>query len=205
MIELSDRDWKEFPINKWFDVKGTITTKPSDLIGDGKTPRVTCAATNNALDDFYKNEPTEDGGVITIDSATIGFVAFHPYDFIATDHVEKLVLKDGSKLSYWAGLFVKKAIEKAIDNKYGYGYKFAQQRIKRQKILLPATADGTPDWQFMEDYMRQTEQQILKPTLDKLCKRLIINEIMGGVIRYTHFGKNLFLVKNSLSNLRVAA
>lgn len=180
MIYLRDRDWKEFSIDTWFDVRGTITTKPSDLIKHGRTPRVTCAATNNALDDFYLNAPTERGGVLTIDSATIGFVSFHPYDFIATDHVEKLVLKNGKKLNYWTGLFVKKAIEKAIDNKFGYGYKFAQQRIKRQTILLPATADGTPDWLFMEQYMKQTEQQILKPTLEKLCKQLITNELMGG-------------------------
>ena len=180
MIQLQDREWREFSIDKWFRVQGTITTKPSELIKNGCTPRVTCAATNNAVDDFYQNLPTERGGVITIDSATIGFVAFHPYDFIATDHVEKLVMKNGERLSYRAGLFIKKTIEKAIDNKYGYGYKFAQQRIKRQTILLPTTAEGTPDWQFMEDYMRQTEQQILKPTLELLCKRLIINNIVGG-------------------------
>lgn len=209
MIHLQDRDWKEFSIDAWFDVRGTVTTKPADLIKQGRTPRVTCAATNNALDAFYQNTPTEKGGVLTIDSATIGFVAFHPYDFIATDHVEKLVLKDGKKITYLTGLFVKKAIEKAIDNKYGYGYKFAQQRIKRQTILLPATADGTPDWQFMEDYMRQTEQQILQPTIDRLCKHLIFNELelmcVGGVKTYTQIGKNLSLAKNSPLNLRVAA
>ena len=32
----------------------------------------------------------------------------------------------------------------------------------------------------MEDYMKAKEQQILKPTIEKLCKYLIINEIITG-------------------------
>lgn len=47
--------------------------------------------------------------------------------------------------------------------------------------MLPLNKEATaPDWQFMEDYMKQKEQQILKPTIDKLCKQLITNNIIGG-------------------------
>lgn len=53
-------------------------------------------------------------------------------------------------------------------------------RLKRQRILLPIDENNNPDWQFMEDYMKAKEQQILKPTIDKLCKYLIINEIITG-------------------------
>lgn len=182
MKTLQECSWKEFAISDVFDVSGTITTHPSKLVAKGNTPRVTCAATNNGLDDFYTNEPTEKGGVITIDSATIGFVGYHPYDFIATDHVEKLTLKDGQKLPYLAGLFVKKAIENAVGTKYSYGYKFAQQRIKRQTILLPTTPDGTPDWQFMEDYMREVEKKLLSQALPILQERISnYKNISGGV------------------------
>lgn len=182
MKTLQECSWKEFAISDVFDVSGTITTHPSKLVAKGNTPRVTCAATNNGLDDFYTNEPTEKGGVITIDSATIGFVGYHPYDFIATDHVEKLTLKDGQKLPYLAGLFVKKAIENAVGTKYSYGYKFAQQRIKRQTILLPTTPDGTPDWQFMEDYMREVEKKLLSQALPILQERISKSKnISGGV------------------------
>ena len=182
MKTLQECSWKEFAISDVFDVSGTTTTHPSKLVAKGNTPRVTCAATNNGLDDFYTNEPTEKGGVITIDSATIGFVGYHPYDFIATDHVEKLTLKDGQKLPYLAGLFVKKAIENAVGTKYSYGYKFAQQRIKRQTILLPTTPDGTPDWQFMEDYMREVEKKLLSQALPILQERISnYKNISGGV------------------------
>lgn len=180
MLKLEDREWKNFCLSDLFDVFGTVTTHPSKLIPNGLTPRITCAATNNGLDNTYKNRATENGDVITIDSATIGYVSYQLVDFIATDHVEKLVLKNNQKLGYYCGLFIKTIIDNAVSGKYGYGYKFSQFRIKRQLVKLPITSDGLPDWQFMEDYMKQKEQQILKPTLDKLCKQLINNELAGG-------------------------
>ncbi len=87
--DLAGVEWREFKIGEIFHISGTITTHPSGLLAGGKTPRITCAATNNGLDNVYKNLPTEKGGILSIDSATIGFVAYQENDFIATDHVEK--------------------------------------------------------------------------------------------------------------------
>lgn len=64
--------------------------------------------------------------------------------------------------------------------KFEYGYKFNEKRMQRQKILLPVTEDNSPDWQFMEEYMRRKETLLLKPAVEKLCKRLIHKEILGG-------------------------
>lgn len=47
------------------------------------------------------------------------------------------------------------------------------------KIMLPIDQTGCPDWIFMEDYIREKEQKVLIPTIDKLCKRLIDSEIIG--------------------------
>lgn len=90
------------------------------------------------------------------------------------------MFKDGSKIGYHCGLFIKTMIDNAVSGKYGYGYKFSQTRIKKQTIILPITAEQEPDWQFMEEYMKQVERKILKPTIERLCKRLIISDILGG-------------------------
>lgn len=179
MMKLTDREWKEFRIEDIFDISGTTTTHPSKLCKSGITPRITCAATNNGLDGFYNNIPTEKGRVLTVDSATVGFVAYQEHDFIATDHVEKLILKEG-ELNRYIALFIKMCIDNSKEGKFGYGYKFAQRRIKRQSFLLPVTADQQPDWQFMEDYMREQEITILKPTIITLCKQLNISNLGGG-------------------------
>ena len=157
--ELTNKEWREFKISDVFNVCGTITTKPQDLLFNGTVPRITCSATNNALDNFYRNKATEKGGVITIDSATIGFVSYQGQDFIATDHVEKLESKNSAYISRFIGLFEKQSIDKATLSKYGYGYKFAQQRIKRQTILLPVTLTGEIDFDFMESYIKEVEEQ----------------------------------------------
>ena len=156
-LTLNSVEWGEFFIgglDGLFNVIGTKTTHPSVLEIGGNVPRVTCAATNNAIDDFYCNEATEKGCVLTVDSATIGYVSYQLNDFIATDHVEKIVSKSGS-INKYTGLFLKSCIDKSKIGKYGYGYKFSQKRIVRQKILLPIDSNGNPNWQFMEDYIKQ--------------------------------------------------
>lgn len=35
-------------------------------------------------------------------------------------------------------------------------------RLKRSKLLLPTTPDGTPDYAYMENYMRSLEAQQLR-------------------------------------------
>lgn len=179
MKTLQQCNWKQFRIEEIFDVKGTITTHPSVLVEKGKTPRITCAATNNGLDGFYYNEPTEHGNVLTVDSATIGFVSYQESAFIATDHVEKLVPKHKSFNRHIA-LFIKECIDKAKDNKFGYGYKFSQGRIKRQTIMLPSTPEGTPDYTFMEEYMRQKEQTILAKYKVHISNMLDNQSLIGG-------------------------
>lgn len=156
MINLNNKEWKTFSIGEQFIVSGTTTTVPKELLSNGNVPRITCAATNNGLDDFYKNDATEKGGIITIDSAAIGFTAFQASDFIATDHVEKIDLNI-EKVNHYVGLFIKQAIDTAILKKYNYGYKFSQTRIKRQKILLPVDDLDKPDFVFMKSYMREQE------------------------------------------------
>ncbi|WP_228065002.1 restriction endonuclease subunit S [Streptococcus cuniculi] len=161
-LRLTDVEWEEFLIGGdegIFSVEGTITTPPSKLIKNGPTPRVTCASTNNAIDDFYQNLPTEKGGVLVVDSATEGFVSYQSSDFIATDHVEKIALKSGEKISRNIGIFLKTAINISVNQKYNYGYKFNQTRIKRQKIKLPIDSLGQPNWQFMEDYIKQEQKK----------------------------------------------
>lgn len=179
-FKLSDREWKEFRIGDLFEVTGSVTTKPQNLIENGFIPRITCSATNNALDDFYQNKATEKGGVLTVDSATIGYVSYQSHDFIATDHVEKIINKDNSYISRFIGLFEKQCIDKATISKYGYGYKFAQERIKNQKILLPVSENGEPDFDFMENYIHELEQEKLseyKSYAQKQLSKLTYQEI----------------------------
>ena len=55
-------------------------------------------------------------------------------------------------------------------------------RLKRSKILLPANDDNTPNWQFMEQFMRDVENDILATSLRYFRHLQSVNKCkMGGV------------------------
>ena len=172
MISLSDRKWQSFEIGDLFNVSGTTTTHPSVLKEKGNIPRITCQAVNNGLEGFYSNTPTENGGVLTVDSATDGAVNYQGYDFIATDHVEKISRKDGERIDRLSGIFLVWAVKSAIGNKYNYGYKFSQNRIRKQTILLPVTETGEPDYDFMRSFVAERESSKRKEYVEYAARQL---------------------------------
>ncbi|WP_024469284.1 restriction endonuclease subunit S [Treponema pedis] len=174
-LSLKDVKWEAFKIEDIFNVEGSTTTQPNCLKHGGKTPRITCAASNNGLENTYHNKFTETGGVLTVDSATDGAVFYQFYDFIATDHVEKITNKLNKRINKEIGLFIKTSIEKAKCNKYRYGYKFSQARIKKQSILLPVDSDGNPHWQFMENYIKQEQKIQAQKIIDYYEQKMLKN------------------------------
>lgn len=172
---LKNRKWKPFIISDLFCVSGTATTSPQYLVPEGSVPRITCSSRNNAVGGFYQNEPTERGGVLTVDSAAVGYIAYHPYSFIATDHVEKII-SDQIRLSQEAWIFIAQCIRTAITNKYNYGYKFSQDRIKRQIVRLPIDDNGQPDWDFMESYGKHLINKSRQKYLNHLRKTRLEGE-----------------------------
>ena len=53
------------------------------------------------------------------------------------------------------------AIQKAIKHKYGYDNKATWEKVQRESISLPVTADGAIDYGFMETAIRAMEKQCI--------------------------------------------
>ena len=121
---------------------------------DGKKyPYVTTRETNTGIDGYYPHW-TERGGVICIDSATIGHTKYRHGNFSASDHVEKAVPRQGVPFDKYVGMFVETVLNMETF-RYGYGRKFNQERIRSTEILLPESAGaGGPDWEYMRKYVR---------------------------------------------------
>jgi hypothetical protein len=143
---------KAFKIDDLFEVSGTTTTKIHELnlYGHGNFPYITTQSSNNGVEGFY-NYYTEKGNVLVIDSAAAGFCSYQEHNFSASDHVEKLVPR--FSLNKYIGLFIVTMIN--LDKyRYNYGRKCNQKKIKDALIKLPADSAGSPDWQFMENYIK---------------------------------------------------
>ena len=146
----------------------------------GKRPFIGATDSNNGITAWVDNtNESLDKLVLGVNyNGSVVETFFHPYECIFSDDVKRLHLKNGIT-SYHVMLFLKTMIiQQKV--KFEYGYKFNEKRMKRQKILLPVTDEDSPDWQFMEEYMRRKEILLLKPTIEKLCKQLILRENLGG-------------------------
>lgn len=151
-IRLKDFKWHEYSILGLFDIKGTTTTTITELqsFGEGPYPYVTTQATNNGVEGFY-NFFTEEGGVLTVDSAVLGYCSYQPDNFSASDHVEKLIPKFG--INKYSATFIATIINRE-QYRYNYGRKSSQKRLKTSKIQLPWKDDLTPDFELMEKYIK---------------------------------------------------
>lgn len=150
---MKTNNWKEFKISDLFDIKGSKTTKLTTLegIGSGQYPYITTKSTNNGVDGYY-NIWTEEGNVLTIDSACVGTCFYQEENFTAADHVEKLIPK--FEMNKYNALFIATVIN--LSNfKYSYGRGRSKARLEKETIKLPANNEGEPDYQFMEDYIKK--------------------------------------------------
>lgn len=121
-------------------------------------------AFNNGVDGFIGNESSVRifGDCLTIaNSGSVGSAFFHRYDFVASDHVTKLK-RDG--LDKYAYLFLIPLVSR-LSEKYSFNREINDERIKREKLLLPVNECGEIDFEFMSTFMRNVEQDILKTTL----------------------------------------
>lgn len=143
--------WSSHFISDLFDVSGTKTTPLEylDSIGNGKYPYVTTQATNNGVAGHF-DHCTENGGVITVDSAVLGFASYQPIHFSASDHVEKLTPK--FPLNPHLAMFLVAAIN-ANRFRYSYGRKASQTRLQCMTINLPTLSNGRPDFELMGNYV----------------------------------------------------
>ena len=179
MNKLLSIRWKPFVISDIFTISpGKRLTKA--VMKVGKRPFIGATDSNNGITAWVDNtNESLDKLVLGVNyNGSVVETFFHPYECIFSDDVKRLHLKNGIT-SYHVMLFLKTMIiQQKV--KFEYGYKFNEKRMKRQKILLPVTDEDSPDWQFMEEYMRRREILLLKPTIEKLCKQLILRENLGG-------------------------
>ena len=146
-------NWSWFTLNQLFTVTGSKTTKKRDLelAGPGAFPYVTTQTANNGVQGMY-DVSTERGGVLTVDSAVVGYCSYQELPFSASDHVEQLVPK--FQMSAQVAMFLITIINME-QYRYNYGRKSSQTRLRNTRIKLPTTKSGHPYYEFMDRYIRR--------------------------------------------------
>lgn len=172
--------WKPFQLSDIFVILPGKRLTKSDMT-EGQRPFVGASDSNNGITAWVDNtNESLDANVLGVNyNGSVCETFYHPYECIFSDDVKRLHLKAGvdSKYIY---LFLKTIILQQ-KCKYEYGYKFNEQRMLRQSILLPVSEDGNPDWVFMESFMRRLETKMLETTIEIFKKRINVNKCkLGG-------------------------
>ena len=164
---LADRHWSEFTLEEIFTISPgkrleTRNKKP------GKRPFIGATDNGNGITGFVANDnASRDNNVLGVNYNGAPCIAFyHPYECLFTDDVKRLHLK-GHEDNELILLFLATIITQQ-KSKYGYGYKFNEQRMLRQVILLPVTDSGEPDYEYMERYARNMMIRKYRQYLDYL-------------------------------------
>ncbi|MGO3650970.1 restriction endonuclease subunit S [Vagococcus sp.] len=145
-------DWEFFSLDKIFTTiqRGKRLTKKNQIKGD--IPYISSTKYNNGVDSFIGNEENvrKFSNCLTIaNSGSVGNIFYHDYEFIASDHVTALVNEELVKEHY---MFLIASIS-MIGEKYSFNREMSDDRIKREKIKLPAINPDEPDWEFMKEYI----------------------------------------------------
>lgn len=158
MSTLSSLLWKEFFITEIGEILSGKDIYERER-NAGETPYITSTAQNNGVGYFVSNtnETLESNCISVNRNGSVGYSFYHPYKALFSNDTRKIRLEGKT---YYQNLFISNQLSMQKE-KYGYGYKMGTERLKRQKIMLPTKDKLSPDWDFMDRYMRELENSMI--------------------------------------------
>ena len=154
---LEDKEWKEFFVTDIFYPPKRGKRIVAENYVEGNLPVVSSAGGNNGVIAFAGNEEKvriyEECLSVANGGVSAGFAFYHPYKFIATDHVTHFKGKNLNKYHY---MFIGTVIRNQMHTKYDFSREMTDLRLEREKILLPIDKKGNPDYDYMEQFVKNT-------------------------------------------------
>lgn len=125
-----------------------------------KAPYITRTDTNNGIARFVSDKNYELGSDVA-GSITIGLdtqTAFYqPYKYVTGQNIQVIT---GQQVNENTALFLTTVLRNQMGAKFNWGGNGATlNRMKRLEMMLPAKADGTPDWDYMEEYVQSIKRR----------------------------------------------
>lgn len=160
MQKIEEKTWGAIHLIDIFDtISRGKRLKKSDHI-PGNVPYVSSTALANGTDGNCGNEKNvrKFGDCLTLaNSGSVGSCFYHPYDFIASDHVTALS-REGTSEDCYLGL---SALVGRLGEKYNFNREINDTRISRERVMLPISDTGEPDYSYLEKYIRLKRTALL--------------------------------------------
>ena len=155
-LSLGRVKWKAFYFSEVFDKIYIAKSTDLNKLDAGETVFIGRSSENNGLQDFVNIESKK---IVSKNCITISMVGeprafYHTYNFTCSQNI--LILRNDNHLNRNVAMYLCSIINNyLIDKGYGYGYPVGLKRVLRNKIMLPVDTEERPDWEFMEDYIKQ--------------------------------------------------
>lgn len=171
MLNLSDREWKPFFLTELFSVIQRGKRLKSENHIPGEIPYVSSSALCNGVDNFISNRENVrifSNCISLANSGSVGSSFYEPFSFVASDHVTHLKNEKYNKYHY---LFIA-SIMNRLSQKYNFNREINDNRISREKIMLPIDTEGNLDLDFMEQYIKERESQLIQKYKDFISQNI---------------------------------
>ena len=167
---LENKEWEEFFLTDIFSTiqRGKRLTKSNQK--SGNIPYISSTSMNNGVDNFIGNKTNVRifSDCLTIaNSGSVGASFYQPYKFVASDHVTHLKKENMSKYVY---MFIS-TLTNRFSEKYNFNREINDARISREKIMLPVNKKNQPDFEYMDQYMKNITYKKINQYLNYLEKK----------------------------------
>lgn len=158
--KLSEKNWRDFYIHDIFEeVQRGKRLIEANFI-EGNMPYISSKASNNGIKEYIGNTENVrifENCLTLANSGSVGSTFYHPYTFVASDHITQLKNEKFDKNVY---LFLATMI-KRLGEKYHFNREISDERLEREIISLPITNEGNPDYEYMKQYIINLEIELL--------------------------------------------
>lgn len=143
--------WHSFELRELFDIKkGKRLTKANMTIGC--TPFIGATDSGNGITATIGQAPIHEGNTISVSyNGSVAETFYQPVPFWATDDVNVLYPK--FEMTPAIAMFIITLIRQE-KYRFNYGRKWHMERMNNSTIRLPIQSSGTPNWEFMENYIK---------------------------------------------------
>lgn len=155
-LSLDTRNWKSFRYDEAFTIeKGYYNKKPEE-IENGNIIFIGATESNNGITSYHDENDVEkfyEGNCITVSNNGSVWNAFYQAIKFTCSHDVNVLRPKSGEWNKYSSLFVCTLIEKE-KYRWAYGRKWRPSRMPDSVIKLPITSIWTPDWQWMEEYIK---------------------------------------------------
>lgn len=153
--QIDKENWSEYRMGDLFYfVKGRRLTK-ADMI-DGDTNYLGAISENNGVRQHIQADPDDicSPNCITVNyNGSVGEAFYQSKPFWASDDVN-ILYANGWQMNKYNALFIVTVI-KANRYRFSYGRKWTLDKMKDTILKLPQAEDGSPDFSYMESYIKE--------------------------------------------------